>query len=282
MSKTKSAIIQVANVSITVTSINDQDYISLTDMIKANGDEAMLYNWLRNRNTVEFLGIWETIHNLDFKPVEFDRFKKEAGLNSFKLSPQKWIQATNAIGIKSKSGRYGGTYAHRDIAFEFGAWLSPEFKLLLIKEFQRLKEEELKKENIGWNYQRYLSKVNYKIHTDSIKEHLIPTLDASQNREWLVYAEEADLLNMALFNQTAATWRNANPELALRDENIRDYATVEQLTVLSNLESINALFISEGCSKEERFFKLRKVAHSQMRSLIERNKNSLIKPEPDG
>jgi hypothetical protein len=152
----------------------------------------------------------------------------------------------------------------------------------LIKEFQRLKEEEFKKENIGWNYQRYLSKVNYKIHTDSIKEHLIPTLDVLQSREWLVYAEEADLLNMALFNQTAGMWRNANPELALRDENMRDYATVEQLTVLSNLESINALFISEGYDKEERFLKLRKVAHSQMKSLIERNKHPLIKPEPDG
>lgn len=272
--KSKNLVMRVADAYIAVISINDEDYISLTDMIKHFGDEAMLYNWLRNRNTVEFLGIWEALHNPGFKPVEFDRFRREAGLNSFKLSPQKWIKNTSAIGIKSKSGRYGGTYAHRDIAFEFGAWLSPEFKLLLIKEFQRLKKEELRKDNLEWNYQRYLSKVNYRIHTDSIKENLIPSLNFSKDKEWLAYAEEADLLNMALFNQTASEWRQRNPIKAKNGENIRDHATIEQLTVLSNLESINALFIFEKISKEERFLKLRIVAHNQMKSLLERMKNS--------
>jgi len=264
----KENVLEVQGALIRVLGLNDEDYISLTDMVKKFGDETVLYNWLRNRNTVEFLGIWETIHNPKFKPIEFDRFRNEAGLNTFKLSPQKWSGATNAIGIKSKAGKYGGTYAHRDIAFEFGAWLSPEFKLYLIKEFQRLKEAEARKLTEAWNYRRFLSKVNYRIHTDSVKENLIPSLDISKNQEWLIYAEEADLLNMALFNKTAEDWRNSNPNKANNGENIRDSATVEQLTVLSNLESLNAVLISENISKEQRFYKLQLAAISQMKSLL--------------
>jgi hypothetical protein len=275
----KSSVIEVQGSLIRISNINDEDYISLTDMYKSFGDEAMLYNWLRNRNTVEFLGIWETIHNPDFKPVEFDRFKTEAGLNSFKLSPQKWVEATNAIGIQSKSGRYGGTYAHRDIAFEFGAWLSPEFKLYLIKEFQRLKQDEAKRISEGWDYRRFLSKVNYRIHTDSVKENLIPKMNISKNQEWLVYAEEADLLNMALFNETAKDWRERNPEKDKVGENIRDSATVVQLTVLSNLENLNAIMIAENIPKETRFSKLQVAAITQMKSLLSLKRTSPDKPK---
>lgn len=264
----KNQTIEVQGAVITVSNFEDEDYISLTDIVKNFGDEAMLYNWLRNRNTVEFLGIWETIHNPDFKPVEFDRFRKEAGLNNFKLSPQKWCQATGAIGIKSRAGRYGGTYAHKDIAFEFGAWIDPKFKLYLIKEFQRLKVDEAKRIEEGWDYRRFLAKVNYRIHTDSVKENLIPSLNISKNKEWLVYAEEADLLNVALFNETAKEWRDRNPERAKAGENIRDSATVEQLTVLSNMENLNALMISENISKEIRFKKLQTTAITQIKSLL--------------
>lgn len=260
----KNRSIVVHGTPVTVTSQYEQDYISLTDMVKRFGDEVILYNWLRNRNTIEFLGIWEQIYNPHFKPIEFDRFKKQAGLNSFTLSPKKWIEATNAIGIYAKSGRGGGTFAHKDIAFEFGSWLSPEFKLYLIREFQRLKDEEAKSMSLEWSFQRTLAKVNYRIHTDAIKEHLIPTqLNKAQIVH--VYASEADLLNMALFGMTAAQWRQANPD---QKGNIRDGATLEQLVVLSNLESINSVLIHQGISASERLTQLNQIAITQMRSLI--------------
>lgn len=260
----KNRIISVKGTDIAIATRHEQDYISLTDMVKKFGDESILYNWLRNRNTIEFLGIWEQIYNPEFKPVEFDRFKSQAGLNSFALSPKKWIEATGAIGIYAKSGRGGGTYAHRDIAFEFGSWLSPEFKLYLIKEFQRLKDEEARSQALEWNFQRTLAKVNYKIHTDAIKERLIPPrLTKAQTN--MVYASEADLLNVALFGITAAEWRKANLG---HTGNIRDGATLEQLVVLSNLESINAVLIHQGLAAPERLAQLNAIAITQMRSLV--------------
>ena len=257
--------IEVQGAKIRLISKNDQDYISITDMIKSFGDETIIYNWMRNGNTIEFLGIWEQINNPDFKPVEFDRFKNESGLNRFAMSPKKWTEATNAIGIFSKSGRYGGgTYAHKDIAFEFGSWLSPKFKLYLITEFQRLKEEENKTKKLEWNLQRTLAKINYKIHTDAIKEKLIPTklLKAQIN---FIYANEADVLNMALFGRTAKEWRGKNSNKA---GNIRDYATIEQLVVLTNLESINAMLIQQNFEQKERLQKLNELAISQIKSLL--------------
>lgn len=260
----KNRIISVKGTDIAIATRHEQDYISLTDMVKKFGDESILYNWLRNRNTIEFLGIWEQIYNPEFKPVEFDRFKNQAGLNSFALSPKKWIEATGAIGIYAKSGRGGGTYAHRDIAFEFGSWLSPEFKLYLIKEFQRLKDEEARSQALEWNFQRTLAKVNYKIHTDAIKERLIPPrLTKAQTN--MVYASEADLLNVALFGITAAEWRKANPG---QTGNMRDDASLEQLVVLSNLESINAVLIHQGLAAPERLTQLNATAITQMRSLV--------------
>jgi hypothetical protein len=260
----KTRIINVKGFEVAVATHHGQDYISLTDMVKRFGDESVLYNWLRNRNTIEFLGIWEQIYNPAFKPLEFDRFRAQAGLNSFALSPKKWIESTNAIGIYAKSGRGGGTYAHKDIAFEFGSWLSPEFKLYLIKEFQRLKDEESRTTSLEWNFQRTLSKVNYKIHTDAIKERLIPpSLTVTQSST--VYASEADMLNMAMFGITAALWRQANPDLS---GNMRDAATLEQLVVLSNLESINAVLIHQGLSAKDRLLQLNAIAITQMRSLI--------------
>jgi KilA-N domain len=258
-------IIIVKENPITVIKVNNQDYISLTDMVKSFGDESIIYNWLRNRNTLEFLGTWELIYNPDFKPIEFDRFKKEAGLNSFALSPKKWVAATNAIGISSKSGRYGGgTYAHKDIAFEFGSWLSAEFKLYLIREFQRLKDEESSRQSLEWNLQRTLAKINYRIHTDAIKESLIPPA-ITREQGGIIYATEADLLNMALFGKTAAAWRKQNPR---NNGNIRDDATLEQLVVLTNLESINAVLIRQDLPQSERLRKLNEIAISQMKSLL--------------
>ncbi len=234
-------------------------------MVKSFGEESILYNWLRNRNTVEFLGIWERLNNPDFKPLEFERFWEQAGLNRFSLSPRKWIDATGAIGIYAKSGRGGGTYAHRDIAFEFGSWLSPEFKLYLIKEFQRLKDEEASTHALEWSFQRTLAKVNYRIHTDAIKEHLLPPV-LTRKQATQVYASEADLLNMALFGQTAMEWRQKNPGLS---GNMRDQATLEQLVVLSNMESINAVLIKQGSNALDRLVQLNGIAISQMRSLLE-------------
>ena len=266
----KNRTINVKGADIAIASRHEQDYISLTDMVKKFGDESILYNWLRNRNTIEFLGIWEQLYNPGFKPIEFDRFRSEAGLNSFALSPKKWIEATGAIGVYAKSGRGGGTYAHKDIAFEFGSWLSPEFKLYLIKEFQRLKDEESRALSLEWNFQRTLAKVNYKIHTDAIKDRLIPRR-VTKSQATAIYATEADLLNVALFGITAAQWRQANSKQA---GNMRDAATLEQLVVLSNLESINAVLIHQGSKPSERLMQLNDIAISQMRSLIG---NSAIK-----
>lgn len=264
MAKEQKSTINVQDTAITILSHNGDDFISLTDMVKAFGDDTLIYNWMRNRNTVEFLGIWEQIHNPDFKGGEFETFKKEAGLNSFHLTPRKWIDATDAIGIQSKAGRYGGgTYAHKDIAFEFGSWLSPEFKLYLIKEFQRLKEEESQRNSLEWNLNRTLAKINYKVHTDSIKDNLIPP-QISKEKASLIYATEADVLNMALFGQTAKQWREQNPDA---EGNIRDNSTMEQLLVLANLESLNAEFIRMGLPQGERLIKLNESAIYQMKSL---------------
>jgi len=264
MSKNKK--IQVLSTEVTVQSMQQEDYISLTDIARhKNQDRSddLVRNWLRNRNTVEFLGIWESLNNPDFNSVEFDGFRIQAGLNSFTLTPKQWIQKTCAIGIVSKAGRYGGTYAHKDIAFEFASWISVKFKLYLIKEFQRLKNEELKQ--LGWDIRRNLTKINYRIHTDAIKEHLIPQ-ELSRKQINLVYASEADLLNMALFGVTAKQWQNENPK---EKGNIRDFANVSQLVCLANLENLNAHFIQEGLNQAERLERLNKTAIHQMRLLVE-------------
>jgi hypothetical protein len=260
----KSKVIIVKEQPITIIEVNKQDYISLTDMAKAFGDDSMIYSWMRNRNTVEFLGIWELLHNDSFKGNEFVTFKTMAGLNNFNLTPRKWIEGTGAIGIVSKSGRYGGTFAHKDIAFEFGSWLNAEFKLFLIKEFQRLKDEESKTEKLDWNLQRTLAKINYQIHLDAVKDTLIPPVVTPQQAGY-IYASEADLLNVALFGKTAAEWRKENLG---KKSNLRDEATLEQLVVLTNLESINSVFIRQGLSQAERVKKLNEIAISQMQSLI--------------
>jgi len=264
MSKPKKSTIAVQGADITILSKDGGDFISLTDMTRKFGDDSLIYNWMRNRNTLEYIGIWERIHNPGFKGVEFETFKSQAGLNSFSLTPRKWIEATGAIGIQSRAGRYGGgTYAHPDIAFEFGAWLSPEFKLYLIKEFQRLKEDENRRLSLAWNLNRTLSKLNYRIHTDAIRAHLIPP-EITPAQAAMTYATEADLLNVALFGQTARQWRNANPKL---DGNMREYATVEQLLVLANIEGMNAEFIHMGLSQGDRLKRLNQIAIRQMQTL---------------
>ena len=226
---------------------------------------------MRTLSTIEFIGLWETLHNPNFKPVEFDTFRKQAGLNNFNLTPKKWIEKTNAVGIISKSGRYGGTYAHKDLAFEFGAWISPMFKLLLIKEFQRLKEIETNQYNLEWNVKRILSKTNYLIHTDAIKEHIIPKKNYAKNDEWIVYAEEADLLNVAMYDCKAKDWREANPEHAEKGLNIRDFSSINELVVLSNLENLNAIMISKNIDKAKRFRQLRNIAKSQLKTIDSQN-----------
>jgi len=246
---------------------NGDDYISLTDIARhrdADRTDYIIQNWLRNRNTIELLGFWEIMYNSNFNPIEFDGIKNRAGLNSFVLTAKQWTEKTNAIGIISKAGRYGGTFAHKDIAFEFASWISVEFKLYIIKEFQRLKENESKNLKLEWNLQRTLAKVNYKIHTDAIKEKLIP-LELTKNQISLKYANEADVLNVALFGITAKEWRGKNQKL---DGNIRDHAEIEQLVVLSNLESINAVLIHDGVSQGERIEKLNRIAIVQMKSLL--------------
>jgi len=263
----KTTKIKVEDKVISVVKLNEQDYVCLTDMVRGEEGNDHIRNWMRNRNTVEFLGLWETLHNPDFKGVEFDRFRKEAGLNNFNLTPKKWIEATNAIGIRSKSGRYGGTYAHKDLAFEFGAWISPMFKLLLIKEFQRLKEIETNQYNLEWNVKRILSKTNYHIHTNAIKNYILPEKDYDKEKEWIVYAEEADLLNVALFSCSAKDWREANPKLARQGMNIRDIASINELVVLSNLENLNALMIEKGVDKVDRYMQLKKTAKEQLNTL---------------
>ncbi len=273
---TKNKKINVQGIDFVLYEDNKEDYISLTDIARhkdANNTDDIIKNWLRNRNTIELLGFWETMYNPDFKPVEFDGFRKQAGLNSFVLTPKRWIETTNAIGIISKSGRYGGTFAHKDIAFEFASWISIEFKLYIIKEFQRLKLEEKDTKKLEWNFQRTLAKVNYHIHTDAIKENLIPTL-VNKTKANLVYANEADILNVALFGLTAKEWRDAN---ANKDGNIRDYATIEQLVVLSNLESINALLIQQNLTQAQRLLQLNQVAITQMQSLVLHNTQKKLK-----
>lgn len=274
MSK-KIKIIEVQNIPISVITEKENDFISLTDMAKAKEGEAraadIIKNWIRTRTTLEFLGTWEEMYNPNFKVVEFDHFKMQAGLPSFVLSPSQWIEKTGAIGMYANSGRYGGTYAHKDIAFEFCSAISPVFKLYLIKEFQRLKEDENDRLNLDWNLQRTLAKVNYRIHTDAIKENLIPK-ELTKTQMSFVYANEADLLNMALFGITAKQWRDQNHAAK---GNIRDEATLEQLVVLSNMESINAVFINQGLSQSQRLAELNKMAITQMKSLL--NNSSMKK-----
>ncbi len=263
----KNRVIQVEGKEITVIGVHQSDYISLTDIARGEDGDDHIRNWMRNRNTVEFIGLWETLNNPEFKGVGFDTFRKEAGLNNFNLTPKKWIEGTKAIGIISKSGRGGGTYAHKDIAFEFATWLSPVFKLYLINEFQRLKEHESNSLNIEWSVKRVLSKVNYTLHTDAVKYHLIPSSNLPKDKAWLKYAEEADLLNVALFGMTSKHWRDTNPQRTLKGENIRDMASINELAVLSNIESMNAELIKADISKEARFMKLREMAREQLISL---------------
>ena len=269
------AKITVKDTSVTIISVNENDYISLTDIARYKSDDptAVIGNWLRNRNTIEYLGIWETLYNPDFKLLEFEGFRKEAGLNAFTLSPLKWVITTNAAGICVKSGRYGGTFAHKDIAFKFASWISVEFELYLYKEFQRLKEEEQKQ--LGWSAKRELAKLNYRIHTDAIKQNLIPP-ELDRRKASIVYANEADVLNVAMFGMTAQEWREANPD---KKGNIRDYANINELICLSNLESLNAVFINDGIPQGERLLKLNRVAISQMKVLTEVMDRQIFLPE---
>lgn len=265
---TKNIKIEVQGKEIILYSKNSFEFISLTDMARFRDSERTNYiiqNWMRTRNAIEFCGLWEKLNNPNFKSIEFDAFKNESGSNSFTLTPQKWIDSTNAVGIISKSGRYGGTFAHRDIAFEFASWISPEFKFYLIHEFQRLKEEENNRLKLEWNFQRMLSKVNYKIHTDAIKENLVPS-ELTKQHTSQIYASEADVLNMSLFGMTAKEWREKNPT---EKGNLRDFATIQQLVVLSNLESINAMLISQEINQQNRLIQLNQIAITQMKSLVE-------------
>lgn len=268
------AELKVLDKNISYFKVNNEDYISITDMLKSKDGNFFVTDWLRNRNTIEFLGIWEEIHNPNFNYGEFAIIKSKAGLNSYKISVKEWVEKTNAIGIMSKAGRYGGTYAHKDIAFEFGMWISPKFKILLIKEFERLKKEEQQK--IGWNAKRELSKINYKIHTNAIKEILIPSELTKEQRKY-IYAEEADVLNMALFGVTAKEWKIKNPNL---DGNIRDYASINELICLANLENLNSVFINDGLSQFERITRLNKIAISQMKTLCMVD-NKILKTEKE-
>ena len=261
----KKSTLSVRGTEVTILDESGQKFISLTDMLKAKDGDYFISDWLRNRNTVEFLGVWESIYNPHFNYGEFDIIKSQTGLNSYRISVKEWVAQTNAIGIKAATGRYGGTYAHPDIAFEFGMWISAEFKIYLIKEFQRLKEEENDRLKLEWNLQRTLSKINYRIHTDAIKENIIPRLIGNKDTA-LAYASEADLLNVALFGKTALQWRSENPD---SKGNIRDQATLEQLVVLSNLESINAVLIHQGLNQAERLIQLNKIAITQMKSLVQ-------------
>ena len=274
MAKMVKEVINAKDIDIGIyTTDFENDYISLTDIAKYKSVDptATIQNWMRNKDIIEFLGLWESLHNAGFKPLEFEGFKREAGLNAFTLSPQKWTNATNAIGIISKSGRYGGTYAHKDIAFKFASWISVEFELYIVKEFQRLKQEEQKL--IGWTAKRELSKINYHIHTDAIKQNLIPA-EITPLQANIIYANEADVLNVAMFSMTAKQWREANPKLK---GNIRDYATINELICLSNMESLNAVFIDEGLSQRERLIKLNQIAIQQMKVLEEVKIRQLLK-----
>jgi len=270
----KKKTIDIQGNEIAVIQFQESDYISLTDIAKAKTGAHraadVIKNWIRTRTTLEFLGSWEQIYNPDFKVVEFDHFKSEAGLHTFTLSPSQWSAQTGAIGIMAKSGRYGGTYAHKDIAFEFAMAISPMFKLLLIKEFQVLKQAEIKGRQ--WDYHRFLSKVNYRLQTDTIRDHILPALQVSKNREWLVYADEADLLNMSVFGVTAKQWRDENPDKAKKGDNIRDYADIVQLNVLANLESLNSVLIERKVEKHKRFELLSQTAITQYKRLADNPK----------
>ena len=263
--------VNVKGEEISILTIDDKDYISLTDMLKAKDGDFFISDWLRNRNTVEFLGIWEQIHNPNFNYGEFAIIRSNAGLNSYKISVKEWTERTNAIGIFAKTGRYGGTYAYKDIAFEFGMWISPEFKIYLIKEFERLKEEE--REQLGWNAKRELAKINYRIHTDAIKENLVPAALTAQQTS-IVYASEADVLNMALFGKTAKQWRDENPD---KKGNIRDYASINELICLSNMENINAVLIRDEIPQKDRLVKLNEIAIHQMLVLEEQKEYLYLK-----
>jgi len=263
--------IQVEDKVISIIKKDEQDFICLTDMLKAKDGSFFITDWLRNRNTLEFLSVWEKINNPNFNYGEFATIRNQSGLNSFKVSVKEWVEKTNAIGIFSKAGRYGGTYAHKDIAFEFGTWISPTFKLYLITEYQRLKEIETNQYNLEWNFKRIISKANYHIHTDAVKKHILPEKNYDKEKEWIIYAEEADLLNVALFHCTAKDWREANPEYAEKGMNIRDIASINELAVLSNLESLNAEMIKSGISKSNRYLKLKEIATYQLTILNEKD-----------
>jgi len=264
MSKTRRSTLEVQGKAVAILSGKEGDFISLTDMLRAKDGEFFISDWLRNRNTVEFLGIWESVFNPGFNYGEFAIIKSQAGLNSYKISVKEWVEKTNAIGLKATAGRYGGTYAHPDIAFEFGMWISPEFKIYLVKEFRRLKDEENDRLQLGWNLQRTLAKINYRIHTDAIRDTLIPPT-VTKAQAAVTYATEADLLNVALFGQTAKQWRDANPDA---EGNVRDHASLEQLVILTNLESLNSVLIRQGLPASERLLKLNEIAISQLRTLL--------------
>ena len=265
------AEIKVQDTEVTIIQVNDEDYLSLTDMIRAKDGDFFVTDWLRNRNTLEYIGIWERVYNPFFNYGEFATIKSHSGLNSFKISVKEFVARTNAICLEAKAGRYGGTFAHKDVAFEFPMWISPEFKIYMVKEFQRMKSAEQKQ--LGWSVKRELAKINYHIHTDAIKENLIPQ-ELTQQQISIIYAEEADVLNMALLGMTAKQWRDAHPDLK---GNIRDYATINQLICLSNLENLNSVFISEGIPQSERLVKLNKIAIHQMRILEETTERKMLK-----
>ena len=283
MSKLSTIIVQ--GTTIGIANFNDEDYICLTDMVKAKDDESraadIIKNWIRNRTTIEFLGTWESMYNSNFKVVEFDHFRKEAGLPTFTMSVTSWVERTNAIGIFSKQGKYGGTYAHRDIAFEFGSAISPVFKLHIIKEYQRLKEIENNQYSIEWNVRRILSKTNYHIHTEAVKNYIIPKVGYTAAKEWLAYADEADLLNISLFGCTAKQWRDSNPSRVLNGENIRDMASINELAILSNIESLNSTLIKNGLSKKDRLKILSETVRDQKKTLDRIDVMKSIKKESD-
>ena len=270
MNTSKKITVQSTEISVLIGK-NDNDYISLTDMVKANDEEDLIRNWMRNKNTLEYLGVWESLNNPNFKGVEFDTFMKEAGLNRFNMTPRKWIEATNAIGIVSKAGRNGGTYAHKDIAFNFGMWISPTFQLYIVKEYQRLKEQESDPLSLEWNAKRILSKTNYTLHTDAIKNVIIPKMGIEAIKHGIIYATEADMLNIILFGCKAKEWAQANPNLASKGINIRETASINQLVVLSNMESANSEMIKQEVPRKQRFEILHKMAKEQLKVLDTNN-----------
>jgi len=268
---TKIKTIEVLDKIISIAEYNDTDYICLTDMLQAKEGDFFITDWLRNRNTLEFLCVWEKLNNPNFNYGEFAIIRNQSGLNSFKVSVKELVEKTNVIGLFAKAGRYGGTYAHKDIAFEFGTWISPTFKLYLIHEYQRLKEIEYNQYNLEWNFKRVLSKMNYHIQTDAVKNHIVPQSNFTKETGWIAYAEEADLLNVALFGCTAKQWRDANPEYTNKGLNIRDFASINELAVLSNIESLNADMINNKLEKQERFYKLKQITDYQLQILNDKD-----------